>query len=32
MAAYRRVDGLKSPADCQTDCLYTGINTEPNAR
>jgi len=29
MAAYRRVDGFKSPA---ADCLYTGISSWFNAR
>jgi len=29
MAAYRRVDDLRSPAG---DCLYTGISSGPNAR
>ena len=29
MAAYRRVDDLRSPG---ADCLYTGISSEPNAR
>jgi len=28
MAAYRRVNGFKSPA---SDCLYTGISSGPNA-